>query len=75
MKSPKYAIVLKLLQPHLPQKVILSHHVPVPHLHSDCSLPTQLLWIQFQLQSLTPVRETGFLDNLKPRIWDGKKST
>lgn len=52
--------------PHLPQEVVLAHHVPVPDLHSDGRLLTQLLWIQLQLQGLSPVREPGLLDNLKP---------
>lgn len=51
---------------YLSQEVIPAHHIPVPDLHSDSSLLSELLWIQLQLQSLSPVRETGLLDNLKP---------
>lgn len=62
----KYAELLYLWHLHLSQEVVLAHHVPVPDLHSDTSLLTQLLWIQLQFQGLSPVRETGLLDNLKP---------
>lgn len=53
---------------YLSQEVILAHHIPVPDLQSDSSLLTQLLWVQLQLQSLSPVWEASPLDNLKPTI-------
>lgn len=61
----------KSRRPNLSQKVILSHHVPVPDLHRDGHLVAELLRIQLQLQGLPPVRETGLLNNLKD-IGDSK---
>lgn len=49
MKLNKYETLLASWHLHLSQKVILAHHVPVPDLHRNGSLLTQLLWIQLQL--------------------------
>ena len=62
----KYRLLHQLWHPHLSKKVVLAHHVPVPDFHSHTTLLAQLRWVQLQLQGLSPVRETGLLDNLKP---------
>lgn len=57
-----------LRDPDLSQKVIFSHHVPVPDLHDHSPLLTQLLCIQLQLQGFSPMREASLLDNLESPI-------
>lgn len=49
---------------HLPQEIILAHHIPIPDLHSDVSINIISTFIQTQLKMFIPVREACFLDDL-----------